>query len=287
MMSTRTQFETNGGATPGRAPGSIRRLLRSEMLKITSTRMVIVLGCITAAAGIVAALVFGGIGVLITSEGSQVFSEPRFAAASYTFANQMARIVAIIAGTMAMGAEYRHKTLAASYLAVPRRLDLVLGKAVVTFGYGLALGLLTTLLSFVVSLFFILSHDGSPALGVAGTWQALLMNIVTIGLWALIGYGLGVLIRNMIASVLIAIVFAYVLEPTLSLIFTLKEWTVAGHLLPGGATDTAIGVSAMQLLQGDSAAVGWSGWQGLLVLLGWAVLPTVIGCLVTVRRDVD
>lgn len=267
--------------------GTGARILRSEVSKIISTRMVIVLICIIAAAGIVAALIINATGTVIASDGPRVFNQPDFVAASYTFANQLARIVAIIAGAMAMGAEYRHKTLAASYLAVPRRRELVLGKGVVTFGYGIALGLIVTLLSFVVSLIFILANGGSPALGVAGTWQALLMNILTIGLWCMIGYGLGLLVRQMIASVVIAIVFCYVLEPTLSLIFMIKEWTVPGNLLPGHATDTAIGVSAMGLLRGDAAASGWPAWAGILVLIGWAMIPTVIGYFVTVRRDVD
>ncbi|SDS87263.1 ABC transporter permease [Microlunatus soli] len=272
---------------PAGTPGYLQRLLRSEYQKITSTRMVIVLSCIVAAAGIVGALIMNGIGLAVAAEGQKVFTQQRFVAAAYTFANQMSRIVAIIAGAMAMGAEYRHKTLAASYLAVPRRRDLVLGKAAVTFGYGLALGIVATGLSFVVSMIFILSQGGSLALDSAATWQALLMNVVTIALWSMIGYGLGLLVRQMIASVVIAVVFCYVLEPTLSLIFTVKQWTVPGRLLPGGATDTAIGISPMDLIRGHVPTDGPAAWTGLLVLLGWALLPAVIGYVSTVRRDVD
>ena len=263
------------------------RLLKSELAKIISTRMVIVLGSIAIAAGIVASVIFGLIGVFGGSDGTNtVFEQTEFVASSYTFGNQMARIVAIIAGAMAMGAEYRHKTLATSYLAVPRRRDLIVGKGIVTFGYGLALGLVSTIASFIVTAIFVLTHHGSLALGTAQGWQALLMNVLTIGLWCLIGYGLGLLVRQMIASVVIAIVFSYVVEPIVSLIFTVKRWTVPGQLLPSGATDNALGVTAMRILQ-ENTGGGWPAWSGIGVLVGWALIPTVIGCLVTVRRDIE
>jgi hypothetical protein len=263
-------------------------LLRSELLKLTTTRMVILLTIIAAATGVLGAGIYGAIGVLARSEGgANLFRTTDFVATVYTGANQMARIVAVIAGAMVMGTEYRHKTLGTSYLTVPRRLDLVLGKATITFGYGLFLGLVATVLSFLTAVVFILLGDGSLMLGTATGWQALLMNIVTIGLWAMIGFGLGILIRNMIASVLIAVGFTYIVEPLLTLIFSLKHWTVANNLMPSGATQAALGVSGMSGLEPGAGASAWPAPAGILVLIGWAVLPAAIGCLATIRRDVE
>jgi hypothetical protein len=280
---------TTAVVTDSRSDGTgIGGLLRSELIKLTSTRMIIVLAIVAAATGVAGSGIYGALGMLVDSEqGPSPFSTTDFVSAIYAGSNQMARIVAIIAGAMAMGNEYRHKTLATSYLAVPRRIDLVLGKAVITFGYGLFLVLAATVLGFLTGLVFILAHHGSTGLDTAAGWQALAFNIITVGLWAMIGYGLGILIRNMIASVLIAVGFAYIVEPLLNLIFTFKNWTVPSNLMPSGATKAALGSPDLNGLGATGGAATWPALAGVLVLIGWAVIPAAIGCLATIRRDVD
>lgn len=128
--------------------------------------------------------------------------------------------------------------------------------------------------------------DGSLFLDRASSWQALLLNIISLALWTMIGFGFGILIKNMIASVLIAVGFAYILEPTLNIVFALKHWTVPANLMPSGATAALVGTSANGALQSGLGAEQWPAYAGFLVLLGWAVIPAVIGMLTTVPRDV-
>ncbi len=275
-------------ATTTRAKGTVGGLFRSELRKLTSTRMFVVLITIAAATGVAGSAIYGAIGLLAADQGGAgPLAGADFATTVYTGSNQMARIVAIIAGAMAMGAEYRHKTLATSYLAVPRRLQLVLAKAGITFGYGLLLGLAATVFGFLTGMIFILAQGGSLGLDTAAAWQALLMNVVTVGLWTLIGYGLGVLIRNMIASVLIAVGFAYIVEPLVSLVFSVQRWTVLDNLMPSGATQAVLGTPALASLGTGGGPTSWPPLAGLAVLLGWAAVPAAIGYLATIRRDID
>jgi hypothetical protein len=139
----------------------------------------------------------------------------------------------------------------------------------------------------LVAIPFVLNTDGSLFLGTALTWRALLLNTVSLALWCLIGYGLGILIRNMIASVLIAIGFAYVLEPALNLVFMLQGWTVAANLMPTGATNSLIGVDPMSMFGAGVASGGWPPTAAFFVLLLWGLVPAVVGALTTVRRDID
>jgi len=263
-------------------------VLLSEVRKLTTTRSWIVLLAATAAAGVVGSGIYAVIGLVAGSSegGPDLFSQPDFVATIYTGANSMARILAIIGGAMAMGTEFRHKTLSTSYLAVPKRYELITAKAATTFLYGLAFGLVATVLSVLVAIPTVLAKGGSLFLDRGSSWQALLLNIVAIALWTMIGFGFGILIRNMIASVLIAVGFAYILEPLLGLVFTLKHWTIPANLMPGNATTALVGVDANGVLQTGIGTDSWPAVAGFLVLLGWAMIPALVGLFTTTRQDV-
>jgi len=264
-------------------------VLASEVRKITTTRGWIVMMCITAAVALGFSSIFAVIGLIGPGIGSgNVFTHPEFVRAIYTGNNQAARVVAIIAGALMMGQEFRYKTLSTSYLSVPHRTRMVGGKAIVTVGYGLVFGVVATVASFIVTAVFVLIKNGTLALDQGATWQALLLNIVAIALWAMIGFGFGILIKNMLASVLIAVGFAYIIEPIINVIFTLNNWTVPAHLMPSSATSTLLGVDASSAIGASTATGGsWPAWAGFLVLLGWAAIPAAVGIVTTVRQDVS
>jgi ABC-2 type transport system permease protein len=279
-VTTSTAIRTDGArGSSGFAP-----LLTAELRKLITTRMWLILIIISAAAGAAGAALFGVI-VLAGGDGSALRA-PEAVTMIYTGGNQFARIVAIIAGAMAMGVEYRHKTLATTYLAVPRRRWVLLGKGMITCAYGLALGLASTVLGFLVTVVFVVARDGSLLLGTSAAWRALLLNIVAIGLWAMIGYGLGVLIKNMIISIVVAVAFAYIVEPILALVFGLQEWTVLSNLMPTNATNALIGTNAGSLT-GMGTVDSWPAVGAFAVLLGWALVPAVLGYLLVLRRDIE
>ena len=262
-------------------------VLLSEVRKLTTTRSWIVLLAATAVAALVFTGIYVAVGLLAGGpKAPNMFAQQDFIAIIYTGANRAARILAIIAGAMAIGAEFRHRTLSTSYLAVPVRNRMVAGKAIITFGYGLAFGVVATVIGFLVAALMVSIKNGSLFLDRGSSWQALLLNIVSLGLWTMIGFGFGILIKNMIASVLIAVGFAYILEPALNIVFSLKHWTVPANLMPSGATTSLVGVDANGILQTGFGAEPWPAYAGFLVLLGWAVIPAVVGLLSTVRQDV-
>ena len=262
-------------------------VLIGEMRKLITTRLWIILLIVSAAAGAAGAGLFGAIAMIGADDASKALRQVGTINMIYTGGNQFSRIIAIVAGAMAMGVEYRHKTLATSYLAMPRRTNVALGKGVITLGFGLALGLASTVLGFLIALVFVIIKDGSLQLGSGTVWQALLMNIVTIGMWAMIGYGLGILIKNMIVSIVVAVAFAYIVEPILATVFSLNDWKVLSNQMPTNATNAMIGSDAGSVMGGLNAAESWSPGAAFVVLLAWAVVPAVIGYLVVLRRDID
>jgi ABC-type transport system involved in multi-copper enzyme maturation permease subunit len=263
-------------------------VLLSEYRKLTTTRGWIVLLVVTAGVVLLFSAIIAGVGVLGGSldGATNMFKDPSYIGVLFTAGNQSARIVAVIAGAMAMGGEYRHKTLATSLLAVPSRPSMVIGKAIVTLGQGLLLGVVTSAISLAVAAVMVVIKHGSLFLDRASSWQALLMNALAVALWALIGFGFGILIKNMIASILLAVGFAYILEPVLNVIFVLKHWSIPANLMPSSATSSLVGIDTNGLLASGMGAATWPAYAGLLVLLGWGVIPAMAGLFTTVRQDV-
>ena len=176
-----------------------------------------------------------------------------------------------------MGSEYRHNTLASTYLATPRRFRVLLGKAATLLLFGLLYGVTSVAAGMLVAIPFVGVNDGSFFLDQPETWRSLALGVGSIALWTMIGMGVGILIKNMLVAMLVGISFAYLIEPILSVIFFLRGWDLPLNLMPSGATNAMLGVTSPVLFAGDNP---FPWWQGALVLAGWCLLPAVIGIAV-------
>ncbi len=254
----------------------------SEVRKIITTRLWWILLIVVAAASLGFAALYGLISGL-TADGKPAFTAPEAVTTVYNGGSSVARILVLVMGAVAMGNEYRHKTLATTYLGTPRRWKVLSAKAVSVLGYGVLGGVVAALAGVLMAIPFVVHYGGSMQLGAAATWRSLVLGVVSLALWALLGMGIGILIRSMVVSVLVAIGFSYLVEPILSTIFAVKGWDLPLNLMPTGATDALTGGAS---LLGVGADHPFSWWQGGLVLLGWAAIPTIIGMVFTVRRDV-
>jgi ABC-2 type transport system permease protein len=261
-------------------------VLVSEMRKIYTVRLWwIMLICVFLVGGAYALVPAFSAGLAQSTVGdpTPAFQVPGTLRSIYNGGNTLARILALVIGILAMGGEYRYKTMATTYLATPVRMRVVRAKALSLLAVGLLYGLASVLAGVLVAIPFVLIEDGSMFLDRGDTWRSLILGIVSIALWTLIGMGLGVLIRNMVLAMLVGIGFAYVVEPALTALFFLKHWDVGLNLMPTGATNAMLGVTS-PLLFAAQDPFGW--WAGMLVLAAWCLLPAIAGVLITVRRDV-
>lgn len=263
----------------------MRALLRAEWLKVATTRLWWVMGVVVLGCALLYSGVYGGLGWLMAdAAGRPPFSTVSDLSTVYNGGNTISRILALVVGVLSMGGEYRHRTLSLTYLAEPRRVRVLLAKAVVSLAPGLLYGLLNALAGVVVAVVLVTWFDGGLMLGEPATWRALGLGVLSIALWGLLGMGIGVLIRSTLGAVLVAVGFAYLLEPLLSFVFLFQDWTLALNLMPSGATNALLGIVDNPALMASPDPFPW--WGGLLVLLGWAVLPAAAGIALTVRRDV-
>ncbi|MFE5670229.1 ABC transporter permease [Agromyces sp. NPDC056523] len=205
----------------------------------------------------------------------------------YSFASSVGYVFPVLIGALAVTSEFRHRTLTTTFLAEPHRSTVLSGK----FWTGLVVGALFGVIGFATSV-----GAGAAALAAFGfdtgldssdTWALIGRGILAMAFWGAIGVGLGSLVPNQVAAIVIVIAFTQFVEPVLRLVSSLNEVTAnVGRFLPGAASDALVGASFYNVASlGSTDSLEW--WQGGLVLLGIAVVATVIGGATTWRRDVS
>ncbi|MDJ0348801.1 ABC transporter permease [Cryobacterium sp. PH29-G1] len=204
----------------------------------------------------------------------------------YSFASSVGYVFPVLLGALATTGEFRHQTLTPTFLATPRR-GVVLGAKTVTLVViGAGLGIVALAASVGIG-GAVLSAFGVDALLLdSQTWLLAARTLLAMGLWAAIGVGLGVLVPNQVASIVIVLAFTQFVEPLLRLASSFLEITAKiGNFLPGSASDALVGASVFAVANAATVApLDW--WQGGLVLLGYALVATVIGYAASWKKDV-
>jgi ABC-2 type transport system permease protein len=100
--------------------------------------------------------------------------------------------------------------------------------------------------------------------------------IADVAIFALVGVGVGALLRNQVAAVVSLLIYRFVAEPVVTGIPALKDWSIYP---PGSASNalTQVSLSTQKFLE---------GWQAGLVLAGYGIVFAVAGTFLSVRRDV-
>jgi hypothetical protein len=205
----------------------------------------------------------------------------------YSIAHSIGYVFPLLLGTLAVTGEFRHQTLTPTFLATPRRGRVLAAKLVVMAVFGALYGVVAVIAA-VGPGSAILSIEGVTALDDGDTWLMFARVVLAMALWAIIGVGVGTLIPNQVAAIVVVLAFTQFVEPILRTVAAFIDWAAeVGNYLPGAAGDTLVGASiftALGMATGDGSMLEW--WHGGLLLLAYALLATVVGYLVSWRRDV-
>jgi ABC-2 type transport system permease protein len=175
-------------------------LVRSELRKITSTRLwwgllvgAVVYTLIQSAANAALAGSEPGAGqpataALDTAEAIRTVYAGSPFQGSYIFA--------MILGITGMTGEYRYQTITPTFLATPRRARVVLGKMVAHLLVGIGYGVVAVLGALVVGGVIIVLRGYPVGYGADRLWPSILLAILAVGLWTLLGIGIGTLARG-------------------------------------------------------------------------------------------
>jgi ABC-2 type transport system permease protein len=259
--------------------------VRAELRRITTTKLWwVVLICIFVLSAGYAAL--PAVVALLQSKAAAVntpFNDPGTIRSIYNGGNVLSRILAMVVGIVAIGSEYRYGTLAWNYLATPRRVRMLLGKAGALLIFGVIYGITSVAAGMLVATPFVMITNGSFLLDKADTWRSIILGVCSIALWTMIGLGLGALIKNMPIALVVAIILGFLVEPIVSMVFFLIRWDPLLNLMPSGATNAMLGITSPVLFAAQRPTP-W--WLAAMILVGWCLLPTLAGMMTAVRRDV-
>jgi len=195
-------------------------------------------------------------------------------------------------GIMLITTEYRHKTITATFLATPNRWMVMASKMAAVAMIG-AVYAAVHVVSSVAGGAAILSlvKNQATLLGDSEVQKSLGIAVIAFMVWTMFGFGIGMLIRNQIAAVLVGVGLAFVVQLALTIIFQIREWYSAIKWIPGNLTNNMLITSdptAGQSVDPATAAQFFEHWwQAALVLLTYAVVLAVAGAFLTTRRDVS
>jgi len=240
--------------------------LRAELLKqrSTQTTLFLLLGMV----GLVA--LAGALHVLAPSPSSLATLKNQLQV--FEVGTRVGMLFAGLVGAMTMTAEIRYGTIRPTFLVSPRRGPVIAAKLAVSALAGILFGLLAEGLMAGATTAALSARGIDNHLSGGDYVQLLAGGTAAAALWAMIGLGVGALVRNQVAT-LVGLCAWMLLVENLLLPFVPD----AGRFTPGAAGLALAGSIADKLLAPAPAA---------LILALYAAAAAAGGWLATLRRDV-
>ena len=243
------------------------RLVRGEIRKLTTTKLP--LGFVTVLvliAGIDAAVVMFGTDM----DGSKAFIATAADQQSLMAFAFNAMLGTGLFGAIAVAREYGHHTVVPTYLSSPRRLRAGLAQLAAVLLGGAVLGLVGQALIIAGVAAALPSTEYAFLVSVGGVAQILAASTLTGAVGAVLGAGLGALIRNLGGAVTAVVLALFMIPPlVVQLVSDAASWVppALGGVISGVAGDVGVGAAAAALVL-------------------YAVVPAAAGLLAIQRRDV-
>ena len=179
-------------------------------------------------------------------------------------------------GAMSVTGEIRHGLIRPTFLATPNRARVVAAKVVASAIAGAAFGLFAEGVAVAVSSAALAGRSLHVAATGADFTQLLAGGALAAALWAVIGVGVGAVVRNQVGAVVGLVVWQLFVEMTL-----IGSLPSAGKFAPGASA----GAIAGAILQQTSTYL-LAPALGALLIVGYAAATTAVGLITAARRDV-
>jgi ABC-2 type transport system permease protein len=240
--------------------------LRSELLKQRSTQTTLAL--FLAMSGLVALAVALHVLAPAAADLSTRADQLRV----FEVGTKVGMLFAGLVGTLAITAEIRYGTIRPTFLVTPTRGPVMAAKLVVSGLAGLAFGLLAAALMAGAATAAFSARGIDNQLDCGDYVQLLTGGTAGAALWAMIGLGVGAMVRNQVGALIGICAWMLLLENLL-----LGFVSDVGRFAPGAAGLALAGETVDDLLAPASGAV---------VLVLYAVALSAAGWLTTLRRDI-
>jgi ABC-type transport system involved in multi-copper enzyme maturation permease subunit len=210
----------------------------------------------------------------------------------YTSGQFFGLLFVMILGTLIVTNEFYHQTATATFLTTPRRTAVIFAKLGAAVGLAGFFWLVTTIIDIGVGTLFLQDAGYPMSLDEWPVIRAILFNLPAYAIWAVLGVGLGVLIRSQLGATLtgagLYLIAGQVAQVAFFIIyqFWIKEdWVIKAMVaLPSVASQIMISADRVPLGPG---VLGPPWWVGALVLIGYGLVAGTIGTLITRKRDIS
>jgi ABC-2 type transport system permease protein len=177
---------------------------------------------------------------------------------------------------MQIGSEYGTRMITTTLTAVPRRITAILAKTLVVAGVSFVVGVAAALVSYAVAQPIVEPHGLSYQLFADGVIRGIVGTGAYLALIAVLGLGIGTLLRNSAGGIVATLGVLIVLPIIVAILSSVNEsFRDLGLYLPTSAGNDMV---AIRTAQDHLTQV-----QGGLVVLAWAAV-FLAGALVTVKR---
>jgi len=183
-------------------------------------------------------------------------------------------LLLLVIGILLMTNEARHNTATATFLITPDRTKIVAAKLAAVTIVGLALAAAASALTLVIALPWLAAKNVDVHLFSREVGLSLLGSVGANTLYAVIGVGVGCLVRNQTAAITASFVWMMVVEGVLT---GLRPGV--GRWLPGGAANA---LTSTPTIHGGMLPM----WAGALLLAAYGLVLAAAGTRFTLHKDI-
>jgi ABC-type transport system involved in multi-copper enzyme maturation permease subunit len=247
------------------------RLVRGEIRKLTSTKMPL--------GFLVVLVVIAGIDAAVVAFGTEMDGSKAFIATAADQKSLMAFAANAMLGTALFGAiavarEYGHGTVVPTFLMSPRRPQAVLAQLTAVLVAGAVLGVVGEAMIIGGVALALPSTEYGFMVGAGDLTQLFAASMLAGAVGAVLGAGLGAVIRNLGGAVTTAVLVLFVLPPlAVQLVNDSVDWIPSTLFAVISGVNTEVGTE-----------VGL--WAALVAVTAWALVPAAAGLMAVERRDV-
>ncbi|HEY2959590.1 MAG TPA: ABC transporter permease [Actinomycetota bacterium] len=246
------------------------RLVRAEFTKLRTTR--VVYGMAAAMAAFAVLTVVAGVTTAGTQGNAPLSADslPMLVGGPVT----LLAGAALLLGILGMTGEFRHQTITQTFLVTPDRGRVVAAKLIAYPLAGIVLAVATLAVTAAVGAGWLAAKGMTPSLLDARLGRVLGVALLSAGLCGLVGLGVGALVRNQVAALVVTLVWVLVVE---GLLMSLLNAPSLGKWLPSAAAAAVIT---------SPGGAHLSRLGGTLLLAAYALGLALAGTRLVVRRDI-
>ena len=253
------------------------RLLKSEIRKLSSTRMTWLLGVIAVLMSSLYVSLYALMAGYETADGQTTLPPLTmemsvrlvYSAVSSGF------IIILVLGIVGYTSEYRHRTATLTYLATPQRWRVLAMKFLANGLFAAVIGVVNVAINIPLANLIVGSRDHweMPSQDIK---EIALATIIAFTLYSVLGISVGALIKNQVAAIVGALTWVTLIERLFT--FLLPD---VGKWMPAGAANAMLQARS---LNGEKYL---EPVQGGLLLLSYALVFAIIASVTSTRQDVS